>query len=696
MALAGDVAQLIVALRLDDKGFSGKLNNAAKQLKGMDAGLSQMGRGAGQVAGGFARLGAVAGAAAAGGLAAFVTTAASYEKAFIGVEKTTEGTAEELRRLEETLRSMSRSTGFAFEELAGIAETGGALGVGIEQMEEFTDVIARLAVSTDLTADTAATAMGELRTILQLGDGELRAVADTLVALGNAGASTEPQIVELAARFAAAGNRAGLTADEILALSSAVTSMGVEVEAGGTALSQTFNEIALAIGKGGKEVEGFTSVLGISASEFERRWRQDALGTFQEFLSELNKLDPIAQSVALEMAGITGQRQINAVGLMADNYQFLGEQLEVTKNDLGALNTESDKFLATTAQQWNKLKENVRDAAAVLGTELLPVVNEAMGAFVEWLNQADTQAGLKDFAKDLAEGVRSLVGELKGTDFSGMIGGLKLAAEVAKGAFDAFRALPAPIQQLAIAALVANKVSGGAIGSIAAGLGNLLLGSLKTITAANVTVIGGNVTGGPGGVGGKGGGFGGSLLGGLKTGAALASPVLAGVAAVEVVNFMEMRSQATGKLESILDDMPRETAHQLDTSIARIEGQIAQDRPLLDAIVFNTNVKPVLERELTELQAQRRQQEIAAGLLRDAIPWHERNVAAINNFNASEANRHSLTQGALNTIAAKDFNPEVNLHNNITIPVSVTARMITQRVYEQNVSTNGWGQVGVF
>ena len=289
--------------------------------------------------------------------------------------------------------------------------------------------------------------------------------------------------------------------------------MGIEVEAGGTALSQTFNNIATGIGTGSDEIKAFTKTLGISAAEFKRRWTTDALGTFQAFLVELSKLDQYEQADILTKAGITGVRQLNAVKLMTQNIGFLSEQLDVASTAQGALDRESGKFFATTAGQWQVLKNNVRDAAATIGTELLPVTNELIKDFVGELNKPGTQAGIKAFAQDLAAGVRGLVGELRGTDFSGIIGGLKIAAEVAKGAFNAFRALPEPIQQLAIAALVANKVSGGAIGMIAKGLGNLVLGSLKTITAANVTVIGGNVTGG-GGVAGA-AGKGATILGGI-------------------------------------------------------------------------------------------------------------------------------------------------------------------------------------
>lgn len=650
MAGAADVANLIVSLRLDDKGFSGKLNAAAASLNRMDAGMSQMGRGAGQVAGGIARIGAVAATAAAGGLAAVVTTAASFEQAFTGVEKTVDGTDAQLAELEATLRGMARTMPVSFEELAAIGEAGGALGIARESLDEFVDVVARLAVSTDLSSEAAATSLGQLGNVLQLSGQEYEDFADTLVALGNAGASTESQIVDMAARFGAAGNAAGLSKEDILALSSAVASMGIEVEAGGSSLSRIFNQTTTNIGTGSEKAEAFAEALGLTFDEFTRAWDTDALGTFQDLLAHLNTLDQFQAAALLKKLGITGVRDINAIGLMAQNVGFVGEQLEIAQSAQGALGEESGKFFATTQAQWGILKNNVRDAAAVLGAELLPVVNEVMGQFVEFLNQPDTQAGLKQFATDLAGGVRGLMDELRGTDLSGILAGIRLTAEVAKGAFAAFTALPGPIQQLAIAALVANKVTGGAIGQIAAGLGNLVLGSLKTITAANVTVIGGNVTGGPG-LAGRAAAAGGGVLGGLKAGAALAAPVLAGVAAVEVVNFETMRSEQRAGLQGILDELPR-TPAKIDESIARIQAQIDMERPFLDGILFNTNIRPQLEAEIAELQQVKEagiRGEIAT---RDAIPWQQRNVAEIQNLNASEGTRFAQL-GAL-SIAEKD------------------------------------------
>jgi TP901 family phage tail tape measure protein len=477
VALAGEVANLIVALKLDDSGFSGKLNRAAGTLKGFDGSLSRMGRGVGQVGAGLGRLATVGAAAAAGGLTAVVTTAASFEQAFTGIRKTVDETATTtFPQLEESIRAMARSIPVSFEELAGIGEAGGALGIATDDLESFIDVVARLSVSTNLTADQAATALGQLGNVLHLSGDDFRDLSDTLVALGNDGASTEAQIVDMAARFAAAGNSAGLTKEEILALSSAVASMGIEVEAGGSSLSRIFNNVATNIGTSSEKAVAFADTLGLSAREFRTAWERDALGTFQDFLTELNKLDQFAQAAVLKDIGVTNTRDIAAVRLMAQNVGFVADQLKVANTAQGALNEESQKFFDTTAGQWQTLKNNIRDAGVTIGNELLPITKELIQEFTGFLNEPGTREGLKSFAKDLAAGIRGFVTELKGTDFSGLLGGLKIAADAAKVAFDAFRSLPAPLQGAIVAAIALNKVSGGGVGLLARGLGNIALG----------------------------------------------------------------------------------------------------------------------------------------------------------------------------------------------------------------------------
>lgn len=517
----GETARLLAQLDLRDN-FSRGAGTALASVGRLETGLGRMGRGAGQVASGLDRLGTRAALAAAGGLTAVVTTAASFEQAFTGIEKTVDAggksAADNIRifaELEEQFRSMARTIPVSFEELAGIGEAGGALGIAKEDLLDFTDVVARLAVSTNLSSDQAATALGQLGNVLHLSGDDFRDFADSLVALGNAGASTESQIVEIAARFGAAGNAAGLSKEEILALSSAVASMGIEVEAGGSALSRVFNAVATNIGTSSDKAVAFAKVLNLSAGEFKRAWERDALGTFQNFLRELSKLDQFEASKVLKDIGITNTRDVNTVRLMGQNVKFVGEQLRISEQAQGDLNKESQKFFDTTQGQWQTLRNNIRDAGVTIGNELLPLTKELLEDFTGFLNQPGTRRDLKAFGQDLASGIREVVEELKGADFSGLIDGMKLAGEIASRAFSLFRSLPPEIQALAVTAIAANKLSGGAIGQIAKGLvnigtGGFLLGRTPA-TAMWVRTVGLPLGGAPVAAGGL-GGFAGNIV----------------------------------------------------------------------------------------------------------------------------------------------------------------------------------------
>src|SRR4029077_9585115 len=80
----------------------------------------------------------------------------------------------------------------------------------------------------------------------------------------------------------------------------------------------------------------------------------------------------------------------------------------------------------------------------------------------------------------IGRGISGAFSFVKNIDFKTIGEGLKITAQVAKTAVDAFLSLPKEAQGIVIAALAANKLSGGLIGSgignIAKGLGQLLTG----------------------------------------------------------------------------------------------------------------------------------------------------------------------------------------------------------------------------
>lgn len=732
-ASAAEVANLIVALKLDDSGFSGKLNRVAGQLRGLDSGLSQVGRGVGQVGGGLLRLGERAAIAAAGGLTAVVTTAASYEQSFTGIRKTVDATEQQFGELEDTIKRMSASTGTSFEELASIGETGGALGIATSDLEEFIDVVDRLSVSTPLSADEAATALGQLGNILGFTGDDFEKFSDSLVALGNAGASTEDQIVGIAARFGAAAKSAGLSNESILALSSTVASMGIEVEAGGGALSRVFNNITTDIATSSDEAKAMASQMGLSLGELRDAWDKDAGRVFGDLLETLSKMDQFEAASFLKDIGVTNTRDINALRNLSQGFDEYNDQLDTASNATGALNQESDKFFGTTPSQWKQFIAGLRNSADTIGQQLLPIVNEQMGQFTEWLSKPETQQAIKAFGEDLAQGLGDFIDELKGTDFSGLLGGLQLAAQVAKGAFDAFRALPEPVQQLAIAALVANKVSGGAIGQIAKGLGNIAFGGAKIgaglfgmrgATPANplfVADVGGGL-GGIGGVGGKGGMLGklGKLLGpaAAAVGSALlgiAAAVVGGVTiggavggALNAPVINPAKGYAQGAVQAVLASGD---AQRISDAIATIDDQLnSQDFgqqvglalsgmegwPVLGLISDALgNVKPELERNRDALSAalEKLRAEARADLLANADTLRSEGVmsrAAVERVRQAQEQRslQALMQAADADAADRNLASLVQRTNELNSRTANATEAVSLKSFDPKITVD--------
>ena len=117
--------------------------------------------------------------------------------------------------------------------------------------------MAVLGVATDLTSEEAANAIARIQNIFGAAGKDTDRFASTLVALGNAGASTEKEIVEMAQRIAGAGHTVGLTQPQVLAFASTLASVGINAEAGGSAISRVFLKINEAVGKGGAELAKF-------------------------------------------------------------------------------------------------------------------------------------------------------------------------------------------------------------------------------------------------------------------------------------------------------------------------------------------------------------------------------------------------------------------------------------------------------
>lgn len=478
MALA-DTAQLAVRLTLDDRQFRGPLSRVQKQLGGLNTSFGRVGRGVGQLGTGLARAGTVLGALAVGGIALATREALKFEDAFAGVRKTVSeaeltaaGTSfEELRN---TFLQFSSEIPIAATEFARLGEIAGALGVRAQDIDDFAKTTALLGVTTNLSADEAADALGRIGTILSFTGQDFQAFADILVNLGNQGASTEAEIIEITKRFAGVGKQAGLSVEEITALSSAVSSLGAQPEAAGSALSRIFANLTTEIANGTAKGKAFAKVTGDSLETLRKRIdKGDALGIFLETLEEISGLSRTEQASVLKALGITNVRDRDAIVKMAGNLDEVNRQLQVAQDSTGALAAEASKRFASPLQKLVTLRGAAVRLAIAFGDGIAPAIGRAADKLAGFFRDEDNLNQATQLGQQIGAAI-------DGIDWAGVIAGAKQFGGVLKGALDfallilkALNALPTEIKAAGAGFLALNKLSGGLIG---AGAGNIIGG----------------------------------------------------------------------------------------------------------------------------------------------------------------------------------------------------------------------------
>jgi TP901 family phage tail tape measure protein len=334
--------------------------------------------------------------ALADGLGTVITSAASaaieFESAFAGVAKTVDAASAQLGGIRDEIRAMAREIPAAAAEIAGVAEAAGQLGIKTEAVTAFTRTMIDLGNSTNLSANEAADALARLANITQMPQTEFDRLGSTIAELGNNLATTESEIVGMAMRLAAAGNQIGLTQAQILAFAGALSSVGIEAEAGGSALSKVMLDIDIAAAEGEDAVAGFAAAAGLSAAEFTQAWKEDAAGALLAFVEGLGRLKSqgINTAAALEDLGLKETRVRDALLRAAGAGDLFRESLERgTKAwaENTALTAEASKRYETTASQIQILKNNIADMGLTLGEALLPGIQSAAEALSRFADE---------------------------------------------------------------------------------------------------------------------------------------------------------------------------------------------------------------------------------------------------------------------------------------------------------------------
>jgi TP901 family phage tail tape measure protein len=365
------------------------------------------------------------------GFAAAVGGAIEFESAITGVYKTVDGSSEQLTQISRDIKEMSTVMPASAIEISSVAEAAGQLGIATDDVTSFTRVMIDLGEATNLTADSAASALAKFTNITGMSAAHYEALGSTVVALGNNFATTEADIVAMSTGMASAGTLAGFTEAEILALATAMSSVGIEAAAGSSSMSKLITDMQVAVETGSDRLEEFASVAGMTGDQFAEAFGNQASDALYAFIDGLNDVERngATATVVLENMGITEVRLSNTVKALANNSDGLSSALAISNmawEENTALTAEAGLRYGTLESKLGMARNAANNFAVAVGDDLSPIMSE----FVE--AGTDALAWLTDFVDENPAVTAALSGLIVGiTTIGGALAVYTTAQQVA-------------------------------------------------------------------------------------------------------------------------------------------------------------------------------------------------------------------------------------------------------------------------
>ncbi len=320
-----------------------------------------------------------------------------FESALTGVDKTTNLTASELAEMSASVKDLALDIPVTTDEMLAIGEVAGQLGIAKGNILDFATTMSMLSTATTMAADEGATMLAQFANITQMDQTQYDELASAIVALGNSYATTEQKITEMSQGIAASASLAGMSEADMLGLSAAVSSLGIESQMGSTAVSKLISMLMTAV-ETGDGLEDLAHVAGMSADQFADAWGNNAVGALESFVVGLSDTDRLGKSaiVTLTDLGITETRMQRTILSLSNSGDLLTRTIGTANkawDENIALSEEAAKRYATTASQQVLMENSFNNLRIAIGDNYTPILRDlyAVGA--------DVLSGMTEFVE---------------------------------------------------------------------------------------------------------------------------------------------------------------------------------------------------------------------------------------------------------------------------------------------------------
>jgi TP901 family phage tail tape measure protein len=468
--MSSSVGSLFVRLGLDATEYQSGLETAASKAAAFGQGLTSLGN--------KMTVGVTLPIVAAGTVA--VKTFMDLESAWTGVAKTMNGVSkEELTAMRGEFDKLATTIPVTIEELYRIGEAAGQLGIKKENVVSFTKVMADLSATTNLGAEEAATQLARFANITGMSQKEFDRLGATIVELGNNFATNESPIVAMGMRLAAAGDAANMSEHQIMAFATALSSLGVEAEMGGSAFSKWIKGMQTAVFTGEKITE-WARVAGMSVKDFSQIVKTDAAQAMNNLIKGFQNIKNSGGNLTGEIQNLVGKGYLmsDVMGRLAGSGDLVTRALTSGKTawaENTALVDEATLRYGTMSSQLTIAKNEVRLMANEFGSALAPSILSVIESVKPWIK----------YLKEMDEGTKTSI--IKWGLFVASIGP---ALKILGGLTTAISGTIGVIRVLGSGTLLVTVIEGlSSIGYTAAGLATTLVTSTLPALASMAVAI---------------------------------------------------------------------------------------------------------------------------------------------------------------------------------------------------------------
>ena len=398
-----------------DSGFTSKFNQATKSVEKLQTQAGKVSGVASKIGSATESIGKSLTTKLTLPLGAAFTYAgkqfSDFETGLVGVGKTTGLAGNDLKDFGNDIAKMSSVIPVSTNDLLGLSETAGQLGIhGKKDLLEFTKVMAEMGSATNLAGEEGAKQMARFANVMGIDVGKnIRQVGNSVVRLGNNFATSEAEIMDMSSRLAASSRLVGITTPNVLGLATAMSSVGIEAEAGGTAMSTVMTKVDKAVASGGAKLQNFAKVAGMSAEDFAAKWKSKPTEALQDLMKGLDSASKSGGNMnqILDMLGIKGVRESNAVKSLAQNHELLSEAIKQSNdaynngNDLAKEAAEAWKTLHAKLMTLKNTFGNIaKDIFSIVAPALKDMVDKVNEFAKKWFDSSESSKNRRTFGSN--------------------------------------------------------------------------------------------------------------------------------------------------------------------------------------------------------------------------------------------------------------------------------------------------------